>query len=81
MRILESCTSFWPSPHLIKQVDMAHEALSVDVSKPFELKPSLRNFQANNPETSVDVIYDWLDLETFPAEDLMSWASFEFTRI
>ncbi|KAF2836339.1 hypothetical protein M501DRAFT_940292 [Patellaria atrata CBS 101060] len=40
MRILEQCTPSWPMSEMHDQVNALREAFSVDLSKPFELKPS-----------------------------------------
>ena len=40
MRILEECISAWPMPETEAQINGLRQAFSVDVNKPFELKPS-----------------------------------------
>ncbi|RMD40078.1 hypothetical protein DV735_g5044, partial [Chaetothyriales sp. CBS 134920] len=40
MRILERCKSSWVVPETEAQIDALREAFSVDLNKPFELKPS-----------------------------------------
>ena len=40
MRILENCTSAWPSSEMQTQIDALREAFSADTSRPFQLKPT-----------------------------------------
>jgi len=40
MRVLERCSSQWPMPGMIAQIDALREAFSADTTKPFTLKPS-----------------------------------------
>jgi hypothetical protein len=40
MRILEKTMPSWPLPEMLKQIDAVREAFSVDIRKPFVLKPS-----------------------------------------
>lgn len=41
MRLLEVCVPEWPMPDLQPQITALREAFSVDISKPFELKPTI----------------------------------------
>ena len=41
MRLLEVCVPEWPMPDLQPQITALREAFSVDIRKPFELKPSI----------------------------------------
>ena len=50
MRILEICTSAWPMPDMLRQIDALREAFSADTSKPFELKSS---FPYGSPSTNL----------------------------
>ncbi len=46
MRILETCISSWPMPHVKAQIDALREAFSADTGKPFVLK---RSFPFGSP--------------------------------
>ena len=49
MRILENCTSAWPTPEMQTQIDSLREAFSADTTRPFELK---RSFPFASPSSS-----------------------------
>lgn len=41
MRLLERCSNSWPMPEISAAIEDLRQAFSVDITKPFELKPGL----------------------------------------